>query len=235
MRPAERDILLLALAAASGSADGWSYLGLGHAFVANMTGNTVLCGLALTGHGDLLNPPIALAFYVCGAILATFFTRHVAQKTEWHRAISLTLLLEAALMAAAEIRWTVLQLHGALRMPAQQDPLTRPLLAAVSLAIGMQSGAMLRLHVPGIVTTYITGTWTNLASNLVKLRTREQHRPTRERVEVEERLAMQFAVVVVYFLSAVLTGLLTSHQPIAAGATPAAAVLFTAIYGLARG
>lgn len=35
------------LATAAGSLDGWSYFGLGHAFVANMTGNTVLLGMSL--------------------------------------------------------------------------------------------------------------------------------------------------------------------------------------------
>ena len=55
MRSAERDVLLFVLAASAGSADGWSYLGLGHAFVANMTGNTVLLGIAVfQNHGDLL-------------------------------------------------------------------------------------------------------------------------------------------------------------------------------------
>ena len=40
MRETERDVMLFLLAASAGSADGWSYFGLGHAFVANMTGNT---------------------------------------------------------------------------------------------------------------------------------------------------------------------------------------------------
>ena len=47
MRSVERDLRLLILAASAGSADGWSF-GFGHAFVANMTGNTVLLGLAVS-------------------------------------------------------------------------------------------------------------------------------------------------------------------------------------------
>lgn len=234
MRPAERDILLLALAIASGSADGWSYLGLGHAFVANMTGNTVLCGLAVFTHNDLLNPLLSVCFYFAGAVVATLLTRRVPEGSDWHRAVSRTLLLEGALMAAAEIRWTILQLHGELRLPSAHNPLVHPLLVLVAFAVGLQSGAMLRLRVPGIVTTYITGTWTTVASNLVKLRIRELDRPRRERIQFEERLAMQIGVVAVYFLAAVLTGWFISREPIAAGATPAVAVLFTAVYGLAR-
>jgi len=56
-----RDVRLLVLAASAGSADAWSYFGLGHAFVANMTGNTVMLGLAVfQDHGDLLHPAISL-------------------------------------------------------------------------------------------------------------------------------------------------------------------------------
>ncbi|MGN6697263.1 MAG: YoaK family protein, partial [Thermomicrobiales bacterium] len=45
--PVLRDTLLLLLAGAAGSLDAISYLGLGHVFTANMTGNTVLLGVAL--------------------------------------------------------------------------------------------------------------------------------------------------------------------------------------------
>ena len=47
MRVVERDVLLGVLAVSAGSADVWSYLGLGHAFVANMTGNTVFLGMSI--------------------------------------------------------------------------------------------------------------------------------------------------------------------------------------------
>jgi len=42
-----RNMLLLLLACAAGAIDAISYLGLGRVFTANMTGNTVLLGLAL--------------------------------------------------------------------------------------------------------------------------------------------------------------------------------------------
>ena len=61
-------------------------------------------------------------------------------------------------------------------------PTTAPnlnlLLATVALAIGMQSGAMVQLKIPGIVTTYITGTWTTMLSGLVRLaRQRREQTP----------------------------------------------------------
>jgi Protein of unknown function (DUF1275) len=57
LRPAQSDSLLYVPAVSAGSADGWSYFGLGHVFVANMTGNTVLLGVAVfQRHGDVLHP-----------------------------------------------------------------------------------------------------------------------------------------------------------------------------------
>ena len=72
MRSVERDVRLLILAASAGSADGWSYFGFGHAFVANMTGNTVLLGLAVfQNHGDVL-PSGHLSRVLCPGSHARF-------------------------------------------------------------------------------------------------------------------------------------------------------------------
>lgn len=43
----ERDAMLVLLSLAAGCVDAVSYLGLNHVFTANMTGNTVLLGIAL--------------------------------------------------------------------------------------------------------------------------------------------------------------------------------------------
>lgn len=47
-----RDLLLLGLTWSAGFLDAISFLGLGNVFTANMTGNTILLGIAL-GRGDL--------------------------------------------------------------------------------------------------------------------------------------------------------------------------------------
>ena len=96
MASVERDVRLLMLAASAGSADGWSYFGFGHAFVANMTGNTVLLGLAVfQPHGDLAHPAIALASYAAGTMIGSFLTGKVQPGTVWSKAILWTLMLEA--------------------------------------------------------------------------------------------------------------------------------------------
>jgi uncharacterized membrane protein YoaK (UPF0700 family) len=232
IRPAERDVLLLILAAAAGSADGWSYFGLGHAFVANMTGNTVLLGTAVFLERDLLHPFIALVTYSLGAVLAAFLSRRVRQGSTWPRAVSLTLLLEAAILVAAAAGWAVV---GRRAVAPGSTPGLNALLACVGFAIGMQSGAMLQLKVPGVVTTYITGTWTNLMSGLVRFATRGRKTPEGQRIEFEERLLMQGGILVAYFLSAVGTGLLFRESRLAVGVLPAASVLAVALYAAGRG
>lgn len=228
MRPAERDFLLFPMAIASGAADGWSYTGLGHAFVANMTGNTVLIGLAVFGKGDLLSPAISVASYALGTTLASFVVRETPEGVVWSRQVSWALFFEFFPMAAAELGWAVL--HSS----AHPHPPVRLLLGAVAFAIGIQSGAMLRLKVPGVVTTYITGTWTNLMANLSKFTHREKNKPPPEKIQFEKRLLMQSGILAVYFLSAVLTGWLLVRLPMAVGALPAASILGVAVYGLAR-
>jgi uncharacterized membrane protein YoaK (UPF0700 family) len=223
MASVERDVRLVVLAASAGSADAWSYFGLGHAFVANMTGNTVILGLAVfQDHGDMLHPAIALGCYAGGAMLGSLFTRRVRPGTVWARAISWTLMLEALLLLAVEAGWIAIHLH------ISHSPSLELLLATLALAIGMQSGAMVQLKIPGIVTTYITGTWTTMLGGLVRLGRDEQQQTQ----ETEKRLAMQAAVLAAYFLSAVLAGWLFRHLPLAVGVLPGLSVLLVAVHGL---
>lgn len=233
MRSVERDFLLFLLAASAGSADGWSYLGLGHAFVANMTGNTVLTGIAVFQKGgDVFHPLLSLCCYATGAALASFFTRKVRQGVVWAKAITFTLLLEAILMACAAAGWVAVQRHFGSNAVSQ--PYLTLLLGCVALAIGLQSGAMLQLKIPGIVTTYITGTWTNLMSGIVRFATQEKNEAPKQKERFEERLLMQAGVLVIYFFSAVLTGWLFRHMPLAMGILSAASVLAVAIYAAVR-
>ncbi len=228
MRSAERDFLLFLLAIAAGAADGWSYTSLGHAFVANMTGNTVLIGLAVFERGSPLHPLISVACYAMGTIVATYLVRNTREGVVWARQVSWALLFEALVMMAAGTGWAVLHIA------AHPAPPLSLLLGGVAFAIGIQSGAMLRLKVPGVVTTYITGTWTNLMSNLIRFGHSEKKRPAPKKIEFEERLLMQSGILAIYFSSAVLTGWFLTRVPVAAGALPAVSTLIAAVYGLAR-
>jgi uncharacterized membrane protein YoaK (UPF0700 family) len=234
VRSTERDVLLFLLAITSGSADAWSYLGLGHAFVANMTGNTVLTGIAIfQKNGEIAHPLLALVCYAIGAAVASFFTRNVREGAIWARAVTLTLLLEALIMAGAEAGWIATRLN-VFPNTAPLSPLTI-LLGCVAFAIGLQSGAMLQLKIPGIVTTYITGTWTTLMSGIVHFAAQRKREMPKQKLRFEERLLMQGGILAAYFLSAVLAGWLFQHQPLAVGVVSAACVMAVALYAAARG
>ncbi len=226
VRSGERDLRLLILAATAGSADGWSYFGLGHAFVANMTGNTVLLGIAVfQNHGDMLHPALSLGCYAAGAVIGSLLTGDVPAGAVESKTISWTLLLEALLLLSAEAGWIMIHLNTG------HAPNLDLLLGTLALAIGIQSAAMVQVNIPGIVTTYITGTWTTMLTGLARLARRGQPRPN---PELEERLLMQAAVLTVYFLAAVLTGWLFRHLPLAVGALPGLSLLLVAVLGFLR-
>lgn len=122
--------------------------GSAHAFVANMTGNTVLLGTAVFLHGDLLHPGISLACYAVGASLAAYLTRNVRQGSDWPRAVFYTLSLEAILLTATTVGWTV---AGRDVARPGSTPDLNILLGCAALAIGIQSGASYRQGIAGML------------------------------------------------------------------------------------
>ena len=230
MRLSERDVLLLMLAVAAGSADAWSYFGLGHAFVANMTANMVLLRIAVFLRGDLLHPSISLFCYVAGAALAAFLTRKAREGSGWPRAVSNTLARESDLVVATTIGWA---LAGRDATQTGSTPCLDVLLGCLALAIGIQSGAMLQRRIPGSVTTYVTGAWTNLISGLTRYVTRKLRAPSGEKMEYEERMMMQGGILSAFLLSAMATGLFR-YARLAVGVLPAISVSLVAVYGLAH-
>lgn len=223
MRTAERDGLLVILAAASGSADGWSFFGLGHAFVANMTGNTVLAGFSVFRiAGDMAHPLAALAGYVAGTAAGTLLNRHVPVGTIWAKSVSVTLFVEGLLLCVAEAVWAAVHHHPG-------HGLELALLAWIAMAIGLQSGSMIQLRIPGVVTTYITGTWTVLTSGVALLVSR-QPRAVRDKTKLEESFALQGGVLGAYFFAAALSGWAFRTEADVVGAIPTVAVLLVAVY-----
>ena len=59
--PGPLPVLLLGLTAVTGLVDAFSFLALGHVFVANVTGNVIFLGFALAGAGDVELTPILAA------------------------------------------------------------------------------------------------------------------------------------------------------------------------------
>jgi uncharacterized membrane protein YoaK (UPF0700 family) len=190
---------LLVLAVAAASTDAISYLGLDEVFPANMTGNTVLLGIGISteGYGHAARSAVALGGFVLGAAVAGASSAQHG----WTRAVRASLLAEFGSLAAAGIWW--LTLSGDARGGARFG-----LIALVSLAMGLQSGAIGRTAL-GVSTTYITGTWTAV-SGWVARRVRRLPEDATEQAADQPR-RVQAVVLGCYFGSALLSGFLY-HQ-----------------------
>jgi uncharacterized membrane protein YoaK (UPF0700 family) len=149
---------LLALTFTTGLVDAVSYLGIGHVFAANMTGNIVLLGFGIAGSGGLpvLAPLVSLAAFLLGAgaggvLAARLADRHPAH-IAWALAIEVSLLLAAAVLAAA------IDVHP---NTASGDAV----IALLALGMGVRNATVRRIAVPDLTTTVLTMTLTGLAAD----------------------------------------------------------------------
>ena len=217
---ATRDILLLLLAATSGYVDAVSYLGLGNVFTANMTGNTVLLGLDLAQARGLaaLRSAVALAGFVAGVALGSAIVERERERGLWPARVTVACAIEGLVLLAFAI--------GGALAGATDARAVYLLIALSAIAMGVQSVAVRALGVAGVTTTYITGTWMSLASELT-LRlcpTRTAGTPGKQEVGPSRRVKLQAAVVGVYLLAAVAGGAAESAWRLAAILLPTAAV-----------
>jgi Protein of unknown function (DUF1275) len=80
-------LVLLTLTFSTGLVDAVSYLGLGHVFTANMTGNIVLLGFGIAGSGGLpvLAPIVSLVSFLVGAGAGGTLGKHLADRQQHAR------------------------------------------------------------------------------------------------------------------------------------------------------
>jgi uncharacterized membrane protein YoaK (UPF0700 family) len=150
---AVRDVLLVALTVSSGAVDAISFIALGKVFTAFMTGNVVFLSLSLTDAGgpDAGRVLIALAAFAAGVFAATRMVGPTAGAGLWPRAVSAALGCALTLEVVFLVVWV-----AASGRPATGAGNVLTLLMA--LAMGMQSGAVASLAVPGVFTTAATAT-----------------------------------------------------------------------------
>lgn len=158
-----RDLWLLALAFGSGAVDAISFLGLGRVFTANMTGNIVLLGLAVgsAAGGEATRSAVSLVAFTAAVFTALWLARRVRQGRP-AAGVATAFALEAVVQIGFLVGWLL-----ASGRPAHALELV--LVAVSALAMGLQSGAVTRLGVRGVSTTYITGTLVGLIGELVTL------------------------------------------------------------------
>lgn len=221
-----RDAMLLLLAWVGGSTDAVSYLGLGHVFTANMTGNTVLLGIAI-GQGLLANEVrlfLSLLGFCVGVMVGGIQIERHDEPKDWPVIITRTLTIEGVLLAAFALVW---YLTDPTRSPVQVNILV----VLSALAMGLQSAAVLRVGVSGIVTTYVSGTWTNFLMSLVHQVSQVKDANTTELStrSKQNHLGLQFAVLCIYGLAAVISGLGEIHWPKIAPLLPLLIVIIVVI------
>ncbi|MBO1414765.1 YoaK family protein [Streptomyces sp. FH025] len=145
--------LMLLLTVATGVVDAVSYLGLGHVFVANMTGNVVFLGFALAGAPGLsaVNSLVSLAAFLAGALVGGRLGSRTA-----HR---------GRLLAIATGLQTALTIGAAVTAALADGGADYALIVLLGLGMGLQNAVARRIAVPDLTTTVLTLTLTGIAAD----------------------------------------------------------------------
>ena len=168
---------LVVLTFTTGLVDATSYLGLGHVFTANMTGNIVFLGFGIAGGSGLpvLAPLISLGAFLVGSGVGGVLAARMADRHPHHFACALT--IEVSLIACAAV--------VAVAVDIRPDAISGDaVIALLALAMGVRNATIRRIAVPDLTTTVLTMTLTGLAGKLVA----EAVAGTAERFDVFARI-----------------------------------------------
>jgi uncharacterized membrane protein YoaK (UPF0700 family) len=150
--------LLVALTAVTGLVDAFSYLVLGHVFVANMTGNVVFLAFALVGVGgfSVLASLVALGCFALGALVMGRLGRSLPGRRDL--LLGVTAAVEAVIVAEAVTMTS-------LAASPVQTGVRYALIAVLAAALGAQNATARKLAVPDLTTTVLTMTITGIAAD----------------------------------------------------------------------
>jgi uncharacterized membrane protein YoaK (UPF0700 family) len=150
--------LLLSMTLVTGLVDSFSYLVLGHVFVANMTGNVVFLGFALIGAVgfSITASVVALASFAAGALIGG----KMASEFGGHRGrlLSSAAALESVLLAVAVVL-------AALSGSPVSGAYRYALIVLLSVSLGVQNAAARKIAVPDLTTTVLTLTITGITAD----------------------------------------------------------------------
>jgi uncharacterized membrane protein YoaK (UPF0700 family) len=219
---------------AAGSVDAIAYLGA-RVFTANMTGNAVLLGISV-GQGKsaaAASSLVALASFVGGVMLGARVVGegdNASASGDVRRAVWLETVF---LVVSAAVSFTPANWQGRVSVLV--------LIVSSGLAMGIQSAAVRRLKLPGIATTYITGTITSLFSGLVHhWRAPQDDQPPASddlaslaKPGLKPALILQAEVFLSYLIAAVGCAVLHLYWPFGVAVVPLIAI-FAVDVSLAR-
>ncbi len=156
--PSQSLVMSLAtLTVVSGVVDAVSYLGLGHVFTANMTGNVVLIGFAVAGAPgfSIAASATALAAFLTGAATGGRIGLRVHQK----RSLLVTAVsLEAGFTVVAAI------IAGSVAVLSTGWP-RYTVIAVLGFAMGIRNSVVRTMGVADMTTTVLTMTLTGFAAD----------------------------------------------------------------------
>jgi uncharacterized membrane protein YoaK (UPF0700 family) len=149
---------LMVLTFTTGVIDAVSFVGLGHVFTANMTGNVVFIGFALAGAQgvSIARSLVALVAFGGGALLGGRLVSGLARASARHLAIASA--SEAALLTMA----AGLAL-GRTGLPPTS--IAYVLITLTAFAMGLRNSIVRKLGVSDVTTTVLTLTITGLAAD----------------------------------------------------------------------
>jgi uncharacterized membrane protein YoaK (UPF0700 family) len=141
----------------TGVIDAASYLGLGHVFTANMTGNIVLLGFGIAGGSGLpvVSPLVSLGAFLVGAALGGRMAGALPARTVHFSRSMLVEILVVLLAALVALVFDVTpnRFSGDL------------VIAFLAFAMGVRNATVRRMKVADLTTTVLTMTLTGLAAD----------------------------------------------------------------------
>jgi uncharacterized membrane protein YoaK (UPF0700 family) len=150
--------LLVAMTLVTGLVDAFSYLVLGHVFVANMTGNVVFLAFALAGAPgfSISASLVALGSFVLGSMGGGLLGSRLGQHRG--RLLSVAAALQALFLCTA----AVLAALSGNPVPAGYS---YSLIIVLGIAMGIQNATARKLAVPDLTTTVLTLTIVGVAAD----------------------------------------------------------------------
>jgi uncharacterized membrane protein YoaK (UPF0700 family) len=149
---------LILLTVVTGVIDAVSFLGLGHVFTANMTGNVVFLGFAAGGAPGMspLRSIAALGAFACGSMWGGRVTNAQQRSPAGHLVIAMR--VESVLLLVAAAAASIAPVHtfaaGAYSV-----------IVGTAVAMGYRNAVVRRLAIPDLTTTVLTLTVTGLAAD----------------------------------------------------------------------
>ncbi len=141
--------LLVSMTLVTGLVDAFSYLVLGHVFVANMTGNVVFLAFALAGASSFSTLPsiVALVSFILGAMSGGFLGSRLGR----HRGhfLSVAAALQTLLLSVS----VILAVLSGNPVPTGYS---YSLIIVMGIAMGLQNATARKLAVPDLTTTVLT-------------------------------------------------------------------------------